>query len=1062
MRGGSASVRVGYVNVNGLDQMKWTACLKLLHTSFDFLFLAETWFVGHERHVRDRRFVASTPLPSPSLQRTRNGGGIYLLASASARGRLVGDVRTTPSTVTFHADASSVSAVYLQPSMSSEDVVAALGSVAASHVVLGDVNARLPWLQTQLGRPGPPERVEALSDFARSHGFTTLEATEPDASPQPGLPAGVVLRKLLTVDHCFVQSGRVADANFFLLDNPSIGLPTDHAYTLCLHLSARQPTPSCQGDAPAAIRFHLGKLSDETVRRDMCAAFDEGTRSLSLLSAAVPVNAAALERRLIALVRSICRRFLGQKRSSTAAGVSRKKVPANRQDPQVSTLLYKSAAAESRENGDILPSERGRSGGLSALREISDSLADRYAGRALVSNEPVDGAGADQSRDELSESHVVREIRRQDASKTCGLDGVHMRVIKALLPSCYPKVLGRLFNLCLSSGSTPASWNSTDVHMVTKDTNRPRDVDNVRPITLICMHRKLFERLLLVHFFDKSGWGKLHPTQAGFRGDYSTLTNAAVVHHLLSTGLVRYAAFIDLEKAFDMVDHTRLRALLVRRGCPGRIRNLIENLTFRGLRSRVLVNGQSSDWFPRTRGVLQGSPLPPYLFNIYIDELIVRLNDSAVGIPRSLFYADDGVLLAQDLPSLRCLADLLTEWSAEAGIAVNVKKCGLVLGRAVALEHASHPILICGKPLPIVESYTYLGFPVGSNGIDFAGYLSKRISQATGRASFLRLHSDSWGPAHRLRIYGRYLAPMFEYGAPLIFAWSRQNEANKKAFRAATVGWKDLIGWILDCSPDGSAVGANLCGILEPEIRFPHLHTSFQRLLSLAPADSPLSSCLASRPFLPRAPVGRPFLDSLRDVPEWSSIARQSRSLPCSRRLLRLHLRRSRRFEVMLSCQSRHLTHLTARSRSTTSLYGADWVFFAPLEHQQNFVRYRMGRFQFGKLCACGPDVIFRRGHEDCRYLPRPPQLSGTELRRKSEMAKRLGIGVSASFTHLDFLLNTRQYHRAGPALAAIRRALGDVYSARMQLENDPTLLEPTESSVAPRPRDLVPSDGTN
>ena len=160
----------------------------------------------------------------------------------------------------------------------------------------------------------------------------------------------------------------------------------------------------------------------------------------------------------------------------------------------------------------------------------------------------------------------------------------------------------------------------------------------------------------------------------------------------------------------------------------------------------------------------------------------MRLNDSAAGIPPSLFYADDGVLLAQDLPSLRRLADLLTRWSAETGIAVNVKKCGLVLERAVALDHASDPVLVCGKPLPVVESYTYLVFPIGPNGIDFAAYLSKRISQANGRASFLRLHSDSWGPAHRLRIYGKYLAPVFEYDAPLISAWSHQNEANKKAF----------------------------------------------------------------------------------------------------------------------------------------------------------------------------------------------------------------------------------------------------------------------------------------
>jgi len=120
----------------------------------------------------------------------------------------------------------------------------------------------------------------------------------------------------------------------------------------------------------------------------------------------------------------------------------------------------------------------------------------------------------------------------------------------------------------------------------------------------------------------------------------------------------------------------------------------------------------------------------------------VRLNDSTAGIPCGLFYADDGVLLAQDLPSLRHLADLLTWWSAEASIAVNIKKYRLVLGRIVALEHATEPVLICRKPLLVVESYTYLSFPMGSNGIDFATHLSKRISQANGRASFLRLHSD--------------------------------------------------------------------------------------------------------------------------------------------------------------------------------------------------------------------------------------------------------------------------------------------------------------------------------
>lgn len=57
-------------------------------------------------------------------------------------------------------------------------------------------------------------------------------------------------------------------------------------------------------------------------------------------------------------------------------------------------------------------------------------------------------------------------------------------------------------------------------------------------------------------------------------------------------------------------------------------------------------------------------------------------------------------------------------------------------------------------------------------------------------------------------------------------------------------------------------------------------------------------------------------------------------------------------------------------------------------------------------------------------------------------MAKRLGIDAFASFTDIDLLLNLRRYHRAGRALAAIRKALGDVYSERMEVCGDSSLIE--------------------
>jgi hypothetical protein len=112
------------------------------------------------------------------------------------------------------------------------------------------------------------------------------------------------------------------------------------------------------------------------------------------------------------------------------------------------------------------------------------------------------------------------------------------------------------------------------------------------------MHRKVFECLLLTRHFDNAGWAKLHPTQAGFRGDYSALTNATLVHHLMATRSICYAAFVDLENAFDMIDHSRFAALLLERGCPAHVYRITCSLTFEEVRSRAFCEWPSIHTFP--------------------------------------------------------------------------------------------------------------------------------------------------------------------------------------------------------------------------------------------------------------------------------------------------------------------------------------------------------------------------------------------------------------------------------------------------------------------------------
>jgi hypothetical protein len=120
-----------------------------------------------------------------------------------------------------------------------------------------------------------------------------------------------------------------------------------------------------------------------------------------------------------------------------------------------------------------------------------------------------------------------------------------------------------------------------------------------------------------------------------------------------------------------------------------------------------------------------------------VDGLLEELNHSTTTIPRSLFYADDGALLASSSSEIQRLLDVVAAWSASHRMTLNVKKCGYI-----APIEDQGPIHLDHEELPRLREYLYLGFPTTSAGIDFGKHLTKRLDQAYGRATFLSLHSD--------------------------------------------------------------------------------------------------------------------------------------------------------------------------------------------------------------------------------------------------------------------------------------------------------------------------------
>lgn len=140
------SLRVGYVNTQGLNQEKWRKVCSMLDEKFDLLFIGETWFGNGFKHYRcDKRFIAHTVQGSE----VRGGacraiGGVYLLGTTAVRGRGLTFV-TTEHSITVRVGKDYVTGVYYPPSLPVEALVADLATLQHNTTVLmGDVNTRFP------------------------------------------------------------------------------------------------------------------------------------------------------------------------------------------------------------------------------------------------------------------------------------------------------------------------------------------------------------------------------------------------------------------------------------------------------------------------------------------------------------------------------------------------------------------------------------------------------------------------------------------------------------------------------------------------------------------------------------------------------------------------------------------------------------------------------------------------------------------------------------------------------------------------------------------------------
>lgn len=246
----------------------------------------------------------------------------------------------------------------------------------------------------------------------------------------------------------------------------------------------------------------------------------------------------------------------------------------------------------------------------------------------------------------LSVRDVIRLIAGLSNKKTMDSFNLNAHILKLALP-CIAISLTHLYNRCIEEHVFPDIFKEATVIPLpkSKDTST---LDNFRPISILPILSKPLEKHIHGHLSKHMEDKKLfHPFQSGFRSLHSCHTALVRLYDSWLKAIYKHeivgAVFLDLRKAFDLVDHDLLgHKLLPYIQDSDTVSFFQSYLSNRS--QKTLVQGASSAPGFVTSGVPQGSILGPLLFGIHINDLPLNLRHKAVELD---LFADDSSLSAR-------------------------------------------------------------------------------------------------------------------------------------------------------------------------------------------------------------------------------------------------------------------------------------------------------------------------------------------------------------------------------------------------------------------------------
>ena len=332
----------------------------------------------------------------------------------------------------------------------------------------------------------------------------------------------------------------------------------------------------------------------------------------------------------------------------------------------------------------------------------------------------------------ITSDNIRKQLNKLKGGKQPGPDGIKPEIYRWIKNSdtCV-NTLTATMNKLLNDRKPPEQWKTSKTILIPKK-SKPK-YNELRPIALTNVSYKIFMGVVkdkLVEHMERND--RIIDYQAGFtknrRLEDNILLLKYCIHDSRKCGKPLIVTAIDFKKAFDSINRAELIKALMNYKCDPKIIDVIAKL-YTNDSTKLCLNNREIGCLEITSGIRQGCTGSPWLFVMILNYIIDQVIKKKIGYRNKnvympvLFFADDGLLLANSIADMEKLIRIVTTAAGEIGLEINKEKSNVIIFN---MERKPEKI----EEITVVREIKYLGVHINDSPECFKAHKDIKIKSA--------------------------------------------------------------------------------------------------------------------------------------------------------------------------------------------------------------------------------------------------------------------------------------------------------------------------------------------